>query len=149
MSRVCRIAISSAAGSQLQHMMPEEQEELELARVAAARMAPVSDRCSQSDIQSFIAGMSFCVDGAATALHVTARWVAISVSTAKPSRRLRGSTEMVWKRQPMGVSAYSHAGRSAQAWAPEPEEQPEVEVQGLCANPVIPGPSRFPRQWAA
>ena len=47
--------------------------------------------------------MSFCVDRAATALQVTARWGRYQRVYSETLKKVAtGAPEMVWKRQPMG-----------------------------------------------
>ena len=116
------------------HMLPEEQEELELAESSSGEDG-TSERSvlTTPTFNPSSLGMSFCVDGAATALHVTARWGRYQrVYSETLKKATTGAPEIVWKRQPMGGECvFPLQAGPLKPWAPEPDEQPEVEVQGL------------------
>jgi hypothetical protein len=78
-------------------------------------------------------GMSFCVATEATALRVRACWGRYKRVASETLTKATGAPEMVWKRQQMGgeCTIPLKAGPILPWWSPEPDEQPEVKVQGL------------------
>lgn len=116
------------------HMMPEELEELELAESSGSEDG-TSERSvlTTPTFNPSSLGMSFCVDRAATALRVTARWGRYQrVYSETLKKATTGAPELVWKRQPMGGEhVFPLQAGPLKPWQPEPEELPEVEVQGL------------------
>jgi hypothetical protein len=116
------------------HIMPEEQEEVELAESSGGEDG-VNERSvlTTPTFNPSSLGMSFCVDRSATALHVTARWGRYQrVYSETLKKATTGAPELVWKRQPMGSEhVFPLQAGPLKPWQPELEEQPEVEVQGL------------------
>src|SRR6185312_6496028 len=78
-------------------------------------------------------GLSFCVEGAASELLVTAHWGYYRRERSETLKSAKGSPKTVWKRQHMGGEPKIFALKvgALQPWSPEPEEQPDVVVRGV------------------
>ena len=75
-------------------------------------------------------GLSFVVDGAATALQVTARWGRYERQHSETATDRRGKPELVWKRTPIeGILSVPLQGGTIRPLQVT-DEQPEVTVTG-------------------
>lgn len=113
---------------------PEELDEL-----ALAESINTEDGATEQSVLNTVTlnpsslGMSFCVDGPVNELVVKAHWGRYQrVYSETLTKATTGAPEMVWKRQAMGgTKKLSLVAGPIRPWSPEPEEQPEVQVQGL------------------
>ncbi len=119
-----------------QQIAPEELEELAIPEdSASAGEDGLSDDVAlqTASLCPSSIGLSFCVDGAATSLFVTAAWGFYRREYSETIKTPKGSPKMVWKRLQMGgeTKLFSLKQGLLSPWSPEPEEQPNVVVRGL------------------
>jgi hypothetical protein len=116
-----------------QQVKPEEQEELALADASGAEDGlPEETSLNTLTFRSSALGLSFCVDGQAETLAVTASWGRYRRVHSETATTATGAPAMVWKRQPMGGVPHLLTLREGPIapWSPEPDEQPQVVVKG-------------------
>jgi hypothetical protein len=126
-----------ALAPSFKQIAPEEQDELALADGSAGSSA--EDGASEQSVLNTVTlnpssmGMSFCIDGTASRLVVTARWGRYRRVTSETVTKETGDPALVWKRQQMGGKSHTIelAAGLLTPWQPEPEEQPDVQVQGM------------------
>lgn len=117
-----------------QQIAPEEQDDLNQAGEDAPDDGPIDRGASQAPTMfpsSF--GLTFCVDGAATAIQITASWGRYHrVKSEYLTTEKTGEPLTVWQRQPMGgpPRTIPLAHGPIAPYAPDPE-QAEVKVRGL------------------
>jgi hypothetical protein len=76
-------------------------------------------------------GMTFCVDLAAQALRLTARWGSYARESSETLTTPTGNKKLVWKRAPReGISGPMALQDGKLTWTPDPEV-PDVQVQGI------------------
>ncbi len=77
-------------------------------------------------------GMTFCVDGAASAIHVTARWGHYTRAESEVLKNDKGAPRRVWKRRQIeGTSpAIALQDGRLEPWRPS-SDFPDVSVQGI------------------
>ena len=91
-----------------QQIKPEEMEELALADASGTEDgSPDETPLNTLTFRSSSIGMSFCVDGQASELAVTASWGRYRRVYSETLTNAAGAPAMVWKRQPMGGGSCS------------------------------------------
>ncbi|MFL5696296.1 MAG: helicase, partial [Ktedonobacteraceae bacterium] len=117
-----------------QQIVPEELDELAIPEEGSVEDGPNDDTALQvASLCPSSIGMSFCVDGAATSLNVTASWGYYKREHSEMIKTPKGAPKTVWKRQPMGGTVHTFPLKAGplETWSPEAEEQPNVVVRGI------------------
>lgn len=117
-----------------QQIQPEEMDALAVPEEGSVEDGSNDDTALQTaSLCPSAIGMSFCVDGNATSLRVTAQWGNYKRIKSETIKTTKGSPKTVWKRQPMGSGYESIPLKvgAITAWSPAASEQPDVVVKGL------------------
>ncbi|HEY6406846.1 MAG TPA: helicase, partial [Ktedonobacteraceae bacterium] len=117
-----------------QQIVPEELDELAIPEEGSIEDGPNDDTALQiTSLFPSSIGMSFCVDGSATSLSVSASWGYYRREHSESIKTAKGAPKTVWKRQPMGGTPQIFTLKVGPLvpWSPEAEEQPNVVVRGI------------------
>jgi hypothetical protein len=112
---------------------PEEQDDLAVAGADSAEEGAVESEAQSATFYPSSFGLSFCVDGEASALRVRATWGRYRrVPSATLFNPKSGNPKLIWKREPMGgvLEDVPLQVGPLEAMLPD-ERQPEVIVRGL------------------
>jgi hypothetical protein len=76
-------------------------------------------------------GMTFCVDGEAKAIEITAKWGRYEKKDSEYSFDEKGNPKKVWKRHPMkGIKIQLLETKKEFQWIVNPDEAPSVYIKG-------------------
>jgi hypothetical protein len=116
-----------------QKLEPEEFDDLAVASEGTTEEGSVDISAPQTTTMfpsSF--GMTFCVDGAASAIHVTARWGHYSRAESSVLKSEKGAPRLVWKRRQLNGTSAAIALKDGrlEPWRPSGDFA-DVTVQGI------------------
>lgn len=117
------------------HRMLEAEESDELAEGgsdSSEEGVPETTALPAATMSPSSIGMTFCVDGDATALTVTSKWGWYERSESEFLVNDKGEPKRIWKRSPVENSTVIPLSPGPiEEWVPNKEEQPDVRVRGV------------------